>query len=123
VAAAVGELVDARGIGFEYAIEATGVPAAAEAALGGLSRGGTLLVFGVNPAAATVPLSPFRVYNDELTILGSMAVLNTFEPAINLMTAGAIAADEMVTHTYPLGSFDEAVRAVRDRAGLKVQIA
>ena len=123
VAAGVDELVDARGIGFEYAIEATGVPAAAEAALRGLARGGTLLVFGVNPATATVPLSPFRVYNDELTILGSMAVLNTFEPAINLMTAGAIAADEMVTHTYPLGSFDEAVRAVRDRAGLKVQIA
>lgn len=123
VSAAVDELVAARGIGFEYAIEATGAPAAAAAALGGLARGGTLLVFGVSPAAATVPLSPFRVYNDELTILGSMAVLHTFEPAINLMTAGAIAADEMVTHTYPLGSFDEAVRAVRDRAGLKVQIS
>jgi NADPH2:quinone reductase len=123
VAAAVDDLVAERGIGFEYAIEATGAPAAAVAALRGLARGGTLLVFGVNPATATVPLSPFRVYNDELTILGSMAVLHTFEPAVNLMTAGAIAADEMVTHTYPLDSFDVAVRAVRDRAGLKVQIS
>lgn len=123
VCGSVDELVEARGIGFEYAIEATGVPAAAEAALRGLARGGTLLVFGVSPADATVPLSPFRAYNDELTILGSMAVLHTFEPAMNLMSSGAIAADQMVTHTYPLEAFDEAVAAARGRAGLKVQIS
>jgi 2-desacetyl-2-hydroxyethyl bacteriochlorophyllide A dehydrogenase len=122
VAGTVSDLVEARGIGFPYAIEATGVPAAAEAALDGLCRGGTLLVFGVSPAGARLPLSPFRVYNDEITVLGSMAVLHTFEPAITLITAGAIAVDRMVTHTRPLADFTRAVADVRDRAGLKVQI-
>lgn len=122
VAGSVDELLASRGIGFEYAIEATGVPAATEAAIAGLCRGGTMLIFGVSPAEARIALSPFRTYNDEISIIGSMAVLNTFEPAVNLMTSGAIAADEMVTHRYPLTEFDQAVNDVRNRAGLKVQI-
>lgn len=122
VAGSVADLIAVRGRGFEYVIEATGVPAAAAAAIDGLDRGGTMLVFGVSPAEAVVSVSPFRVYNDELTILGSMAVLRTFEPAVNLMLAGAVAADEMVTHTFGLADFGDAVAAVRGRAGLKVQI-
>lgn len=122
VAGSVADLIAVRARGFEYVIEATGVPAAAAAAIDGLDRGGTMLVFGVSPAEAVVSVSPFRVYNDELTILGSMAVLRTFEPAVNLMLAGAVAADEMVTHTFGLADFGDAVAAVRGRAGLKVQI-
>ena len=34
--------------------------------------------------------SPFRIYNDEITVLGSMAVLHSFGPALDLMAAGAI---------------------------------
>jgi 2-desacetyl-2-hydroxyethyl bacteriochlorophyllide A dehydrogenase len=116
------ELMAGRAYGFEYAIEATGVGAAAEAAVAGLCRGGTMLVFGVAEPRARLPLSQFSVYNDEITVLGSMAVLNSFEPALALMASGAIAADAMVTHRFPLESFGEAVDAVRSRRGLKVQI-
>lgn len=122
-AATVDELLDNRTIGFEFSVEATGVPAAAEAAVAGLCRGGTMLVFGVAPAEARLPLSQFKVYNDEITVLGTMAVLNTFEPALRLMRSGAIAADAMVTHTYPLAEFSTAIDAVRARRGLKVQVS
>jgi threonine dehydrogenase-like Zn-dependent dehydrogenase len=81
-----------------------------------------MLVFGVAPAAARLELSQFQVYNDEITVLGSMAVLDTFEPALRLITAGAIATAEMVTHTFGLERFAEAVDAVRQRSGLKVQV-
>ncbi|MDX6230812.1 MAG: hypothetical protein QOI76_4202 [Frankiales bacterium] len=121
-AASLEELMADRSIGFEYAVEATGVPAAAKSAVQGLCRGGTMLVFGVAPAEATLPLSQFEVYNNEITVLGSMAVLNTFEPALRIMAAGAIDSDRMVTHRYPLDNFEEAVAAVRSRAGLKVQV-
>ncbi len=116
------ELLADRPDGFEFSIEATGVPAAAEAAIAGLCRGGTMLVFGVAPPDARLPLSQFSVYNDEITVLGSMAVLNSFEPALALMSSGAIAGDAMVTHTFDLDSFAEAVDAVRSRQGLKVQV-
>ena len=118
----VEELLATRSLGVEFAIEATGVPAAAQTALAALCRGGTMLVFGVAPQEASLAVSQFRVYNDELTVLGSMAVLNTFEPALRLMAAGAIAADRMVTHSFGLDDFGKAVEAVRQRSGLKVQV-
>ncbi|MGH8861211.1 MAG: zinc-dependent alcohol dehydrogenase family protein [Jatrophihabitantaceae bacterium] len=121
-AATLAELMAEREFGFEFSIEATGVPAAAQSAVSGLSRGGTMLVFGVAPPEATLPLSQFTVYNDEITVLGSMAVLNSFEPALSLMASGAIAGDEMVTHRFALDDFVGAVDAVRDRRGLKVQV-
>jgi 2-desacetyl-2-hydroxyethyl bacteriochlorophyllide A dehydrogenase len=122
VAGTLDELMGNRRNGFEYAIEATGVPAAASTALNSLGRGGTMLVFGVAPPDAQLPLSQFQVYNDEITVLGSMAVLNTFEPAMRLMASGAIDAARMLTHTLPLDQFADAVQLVRDRQGLKVQV-
>jgi 2-desacetyl-2-hydroxyethyl bacteriochlorophyllide A dehydrogenase len=121
-AASLDELMGDRRDAFEFAIEATGVPAAAQTALDSLGRGGTMLVFGVAPPQALLPLSQFRVYNDEITVLGSMAVLNTFEPAMRLMASGAIDSEAMLTHTLPLAQFTDAVQLVRDRTGLKVQI-
>ena len=121
-AATLEELMANRPLGFEYAVEATGVPAAAKSAVASLCRGGTMLVFGVAPPEATLPLSQFQVYNDEIKVLGSMAVLNTFEPALRIMAAGAIDSDRMVTHRFALEDFEEAVAAVRSRAGLKVQV-
>src|SRR5450756_2380405 len=50
------------------------------------------------------------------------AALNTFEPAMRLMAAGAIDAETMITHTLPLEQFADAVQLVRDRQGLKVQV-
>lgn len=121
-AASLDELMGNRRDAFEYAIEATGVPAAAQTAVESLGRGGTMLVFGVAPPEALLPLSQFKVYNDEITVLGSMAVLNTFEPAMRLMASGAIDSDAMLTHTLTLEQFPAAVQLVRNRTGLKVQI-
>jgi 2-desacetyl-2-hydroxyethyl bacteriochlorophyllide A dehydrogenase len=122
VGGSLDELMGSRSNGFEYAIEATGVPAAAQTALRSLGRGGTMLVFGVAPSDAQLPLSQFQVYNDEITVIGSMAVLNTFEPAMRLMASGAIDTTRMLTHTLPLDQFADAVQLVRDRQGLKIQV-
>ncbi len=108
--------------GFDVAIDATGVPAAIEAAFGALRRGGRLLVFGVAPSEATVSLSPFRIYNDEITVLGSMAVLNSFGPALDVMRAGAIDTQAMLTHTFALDGFADALRTVREGGAIKVQV-
>jgi 2-desacetyl-2-hydroxyethyl bacteriochlorophyllide A dehydrogenase len=121
-AAELDQLLTERGIGFEYSVEASGTLAGAQTAMAGLCRGGAMLVFGVAPADTMLPISQFQVYNDEISVIGSMAVLSTFEPALRLMNAGAIAVPEMVTHTFPLSQFAAAVEAVRTRQGLKVQV-
>ena len=108
---------------FGVAVDATGAPAAIEAAFQSLERGGRLLVFGVTSGDATVSLSPFRIYNDEITILGSMAVLNSFGAAADLMSAGAIDSGPLLGSPFALDQFPEALASVRNGEGVKVQVA
>ena len=67
-------------------------------------------------------LQRFKIYNEEITILGTMAVLNSYGPAIDVLAAGAVDAAAMVTHTLRLDDFDGAIATVRAGSGLKVQI-
>jgi 2-desacetyl-2-hydroxyethyl bacteriochlorophyllide A dehydrogenase len=116
---------DAAGLDrrFDVAVDATGAPAAIEAAFAALQRGGRLLIFGVTSGDAEVRLSPFRIYNDEITIAGSMAVLDSFGPAAGLMADGAIDTSPMLGAPYPLEEFGTALAAVRAGEGVKIQVA
>lgn len=122
-AESIDEIVGTRGYGYEYVIEATGVPAAAQSALSALDRGGTFMIFGVAPDEGRISISPFQIYNEETTILGTMAVLNSFEPAMRLLEAGVVNSAAMVTHTFALEDFDSALHTMRERQGLKIQIS
>jgi threonine dehydrogenase-like Zn-dependent dehydrogenase len=119
VAGDVGEL---DGEKFDAAADCTGAAPAIEAAFDSLRRGGRLLVFGVAPAEARVALSPFRIYNDEITVVGSMAVLNSFGTALDLVASGAVDTDSLLTDTLPLERYPDALALMRSGAGLKVQV-
>lgn len=114
--------LEAEPDGYDDVVEATGSPAAARAALPAVGRGGTFMVFGVAPAEARVEISPFEIYNHEVTVVGSMAVLYTFEPALRFLEAGAVDTDAMVSHRFALDDFGAALDAVRGRQGVKVQV-
>ena len=108
---------------FAVAVDATGVPAAIEAAFAATDRGGRLLIFGVASEDARVSLSPFRIYNDEITVLGSMAVLNSFGAAADLMTAGLVETSPLLGPPFALDQFPEALASVRRGDGIKIQVA
>jgi threonine dehydrogenase-like Zn-dependent dehydrogenase len=108
--------------GWEVVIDATGVVAAIEDGLRRAARGGTFLMFGVAPAEAAASFSPFRVYNEEINIVGSMAVLHSFERARDLLVGGVIDAEAMITQRLALDSYEDAVAAFRAGAGLKIQV-
>ncbi len=109
-------------LGFDCVIDATGAPAAIESAFKAVKRGGKFLVFGVAPGEARVALSPFRIYNDEITVLGSMAILFSFEAATNLISRGIVDAKAFLTQTLPLEDFPNALDMVRRGEGVKTQI-
>jgi 2-desacetyl-2-hydroxyethyl bacteriochlorophyllide A dehydrogenase len=108
---------------WEVVIDATGVVPAIEDGLTRVRRGGTFLMFGVASEEATATFSPFRVYNDEIRIIGSMAVLHSFERARDLLVAGAIDAGALLTHRVGLGDYPSAIEAFRAGSGLKIQVA
>jgi 2-desacetyl-2-hydroxyethyl bacteriochlorophyllide A dehydrogenase len=108
--------------GWEVVIDATGAVAAIEDGLSRVRRGGTFLVFGVANADATARFSPFRVYNDEVRIVGSMAVLHSFERALSLLVKGVIDCEAMITNRFPLEEYTTAIDTFRSGSGLKVQV-
>jgi len=121
VGAGIDAVRDAAPLGFDNVIEATGVTEVAETAFDSVIRGGRLLLFGVySPGKAA--FEAYRIFNREIDIIGSMAVLDSYEPALNAMLAGAIDARRMVSHTYPLERFEEALETLRRGEGMKVQI-
>jgi 2-desacetyl-2-hydroxyethyl bacteriochlorophyllide A dehydrogenase len=121
-APSVAEAVEGNRGGFEYVVEATGVAAAGQSALEAVCPGGTFMVFGVAPEEARLQVSPFDVYNREISIVGSMAVLSTFAPAVKAVASGVIDTGRMVTHVETLDRFADAIELTRQRAGLKVQV-
>ena len=108
--------------GFDNVIEATGKTKVAERAIDAVIRRGKLLIFGVCPPGEKAAYDAFKIYNEEISIIGSMAVLNSYGPAIDVIAAGAIDTEKMVTHTLPIDEFADAVALVRRGEGLKIQI-
>ena len=108
--------------GFDRVIDATGAPAAIRDAFGAVAAGGTFLLFGVAPADALVELSPYRIYRDEITVLGSMSVGHSFAPAIALMASGRLGLESLVTHTVGLDGFEDGLSLVRGGEALKCHV-
>lgn len=108
--------------GYDNVIEATGVTQVANDAMSAVAKGGKLMIFGVTPAGEDAAYEPFRIYNEEITIVGSMAVLVSYGRAVDLVASGAVDAAQMLSHTLGLGDFEKALDLVRTGEGLKVQI-
>jgi len=121
--ASLDDVIEYAPRGFDNVIEATGVAKVAELALNAVKQRGKLLIFGVCPPGEKAGFDVYRIYSDEITIIGSMSLLNSYGSAVDILNAGAIDVDRMVTHTFPIDKFPEAIRTVRFGTGLKVQVA
>jgi len=107
--------------GFEVVIDATGAIAAIEDGLGRVRKGGTFLQFGVADPTHSARFSPYLVYNQEIDIIGSMAVHNSFQPAIDLLGSG-LDLDPLVSDVFTLEKFDDAVACFRAGTARKIHI-
>ncbi|MEU6249531.1 zinc-dependent alcohol dehydrogenase family protein [Glycomyces sp. NPDC047010] len=108
--------------GWEVVIDCTGAVPAIEDGLTRVRKGGTFQVFGVAPEQAMASFSPFRVYKDEITIVGSMAVLHSFGRAVELMARRVIDPEVMISHSFGLDGYADAVEQFRRGEGRKLQI-
>ena len=108
--------------GWDVVIDCTGVVAAIEDGLTRVGKGGTFLQFGVSEAEARARFSPYRVYNEEITIVGSMAVLHSYERAAEMFLAGVLKPDVMISDRYPLDRYPEALDQFKRGVGRKIQV-
>jgi len=96
--------------------------AAIEDGLPRVDRGGTFLQFGVATPEATAPFRPHTVYNREITITGSMAILNSFERARDLFAAGVLRPDVLISDRFPLEEYAAAMAHFRAGMGRKLLV-
>lgn len=107
---------------WDVVIDCTGAIPAIEDGLPRVKAGGTFQHFGVAPAEAMANYSPFRVYRDEINIVGTMAVLNSFGRAVEMFEAGAINPTAMISHSFTLDDYALALDKFRAGTGRKLQI-
>lgn len=108
--------------GWEVVIDCTGVVAAIEDGLGRVAPGGTFQQFGVANEDATAKFSPYRIYNKEIRVVGSMAVLHSFERAAELFADGALRPEVMISHRMSLDEYPAALEQFRQGVGRKIQV-
>lgn len=105
--------------GFDVVIDCTGVVAAIKDGLNHVMPGGTFLQFGVANQDAKVEINPFWIYNKEITIVGSMAVLQSFDRAVELFTNGVLNAEVMISDRYSIDKYEDALNSFKLGKGRK----
>lgn len=109
--------------GFDVVAEATGVESLVNDAINYVTRGGTLLVYGVYEDKARLPgWSPTDIFVNEKRIIGSFSQTYCFPRAIDLLDSGKIKTTGMVTDVFPLSDYQGALDKMASRKALKIAI-
>ncbi|QMU76734.1 zinc-dependent alcohol dehydrogenase family protein [Streptacidiphilus sp. PB12-B1b] len=108
--------------GWDVVIDATGNEQAIQDALGRVGKGGTYLQFGVANYAARTTIEPYRIYNEEITITGSMAVLHSYERAADLFATGVLDPEVFISDRLPLDDYAAALQQFQAGKGRKILV-
>ena len=108
--------------GFDVVIDATGIPAVIEQAFEFMGPNAKYLQFGVTPENSSVKIDPFKLYNKDWTILGSMAINHTFLPAFQWVKEERIKIDHLISKKISLEETIDFLKGSRSSDILKVQI-
>lgn len=107
----------------DVAIEAVGIPEVIEQTHALAGPGGRTLVFGVPPEDATVELSPFELFYEERSVIGTYSLTpDAFARAVTLLRNGRIDVDTLVTDEFDLEGLPDAFDQMEDRKGLKKMV-
>lgn len=116
------ELLDDQPEGFDVVIDTTGSTALPVNTLPVLRRGGTLFLYGLAAEEAAVAIRPYDIVRRELRIVGAFSQTNCVTRAVDLLAAGRVVADGIITHRFTLDQYPEAIAAVQDPLCLKAVV-
>ena len=107
---------------YDVVIEASGVPSALSNGLEVVRRGGTVVLVGTLPELFSLPGN--LIMSKELKLFGSFRFAHVFQDAINMVAAGQINLDGIVTDIYGFDDVPIAMeKALAKDHVMKVQIA
>lgn len=121
VEAAVSEATG--GWGADLVIVAIGTAELADASLSLAAPGGRVSWFAGFPKGSFAQIQPNTVHYQELTVSGgSNATRADVRDAVGLLAGGMIDEESIVTHTFGLSQWREAMEAARSHIGVKIAL-
>ncbi len=108
------------GNSFDIIIDCSGVPSAIEKAQDHLKPAGKLLLFGITRPDARISLSPFRIFEQEWSILGSVINPFTFSRALDFLPTLGVNPHDLGIEKYALEEHANALAAARNGEVTKV---
>lgn len=108
--------------GVDVVIECVGNSIAMKQALQICKRGTTLVLFAVHPTEELDQISPFEVYNKELSIVGSMINPDTHGRAVALINSGRIQLEPLISHSFPVEELEQAILMQMSNESIKVLV-
>ncbi len=97
---------------YDVVIDATGALPVMARAIDFARRGGTVLLFGVPPAGASMELEGFKIFQKGLTILSSFTSLRNSYQAVALLQSGQVDVLGLISHQLPLSDFERGVELI-----------
>lgn len=111
------------GLGADLVIVCASSLELATSALGLVRPGGAVNFFAGFPAGQMAPMDANAIHYRQITVTGSSnARLQDHDNAVKLISTGELDLSSLVTHTFPLDRFEDALTAVRERRGIKVAV-
>lgn len=107
---------------FDIALDASGHPGAIADAIAALGPRGRLIQMGVASPSATVALSPYEVFAKELSIVGSNSLAEKYPEAAERMVDLQSGLTSLITATYTLEEYADALTAAKSPDQIKVQV-
>jgi len=109
------------GAGADVVFEVSGAAAAVLGATALAKVRGTLVVVAIHPTPREIDLQ--RVFWRELRILGARVYERAdFETAVELLSAGVIPSEELISKIVPLGGIPDAITDLENGRALKVLV-
>ena len=109
---------------FDLVVVAAGAAGVVEQAFRSVDRGGTVLLFAPLEPGTTAVLPCWEIWRDQISIVSTYAgpPVDT-EQAIELLRAGRVAVEDMITHRLPLAETARGFRLVAEgKKSIKVII-
>lgn len=111
-----------HGRGADAVIESAGRPETARQSLELARRGGRILFFGVVSPEARIEVSPYDIYQRELTVMGSYVNPFTHARAVHLLATGQVNTQRLVSHRFPVDAMPAALAAAVSPESVKVVV-
>ncbi|RVE49388.1 hypothetical protein evm_006003 [Chilo suppressalis] len=116
----VDKILTAVGDAPDVSIDACGYPSAQAVAMRATQAGGTVVIVGIGPDRAEVPLAAAMLR--EVDVRGSYRIANTYPAALAAVSRGAVNLAPFITHHFPFERVKEAMEVAKSGAAMKIII-